>query len=530
MELLRVVTIGASYAPIIAVLYGLLIIVYRLFFHPLNSFPGPFASRLSDLYGAYFASRTALHRRTHRDHIKYGPVIRHGPNKLVFNSVSALQAIYQNDQVTKSRAYLVSQRAPDTYSLWNALDQDLHRSKRKIIGQVVSERSMKAFEPTMMEEIDTFIRLIFLSTQAEPQTPINMTERCKWLGIDIVGHLSFAYPLNLQTDPMYRFIIDSAATANYFLNINMQMPPLAVFHAELFIYLRAVMRGKSYLRTIQKMIKARLAKDKHAEHDFYSLVTEGKTLSKEESIWTSEIWSEAIFFLTAGGDTTPTGMSALFFYLARNPRCYQRLAEEIRATFGTAAEIRNGPKLASCSYLRACFDEALRMSPPTAGTLWRQQVVNRGRQPEPLVVDGHVIPPGTQIGVNIYSIHHNEQYFPRPFTYLPERWLPGCPEYQTTNRNAFIAFSTGPRGCAGKAMAYLEASLVIAKTLWYFDFEEVASDTQKSKRSEDDEANEYQLNDIVVSTHDGPWLRFSPRAECKAELGTANMLQSVSIV
>ncbi|KAI1110017.1 cytochrome P450 [Nemania sp. NC0429] len=519
MELLR----NLTYTAAIAVIYCLLIGVYRLLFHPLRKFPGPPVSRLSDLYGAYFASRTALHHRTRQDHLKYGPVIRQGPNKLVFNSVSALQAIYQNDRVTKSPAYLVSQRAPDTYSVWNALDQSLHRSKRKMIGQVVSERSMKAFESTMMEEVDTFIRQIFLSTQVDSRTPINMTERCKWLGMDIVGHLSFAFPLNLQTDPTYRFILESAATANYFLNINMQMPSLAVFRAELFIYLRAVMRGKSYLRTIQKMIKARLAKDRHAEHDFYSIVSEDMTVPKDESIWTSEIWSEAIFFLTAGGDTTPTGICALFFYLARNPRCYRRLAEEIRATFGTAAEIRHGNQLASCSYLRACFDEALRMSPPTAGTLWRQEAVNRGDEKEPLVVDGHIIPPGTQIGVNTYALHHNELYFPRPFTYLPERWLPDCPEYQTTNRHAFAAFSVGPRGCAGKAMAYLEASLVIAKTLWYFDFEEVADGAKGDSRlNTAEEENEYKLNDIVVSTHNGPWLRFLPRPECVAEFGTKN--------
>ncbi|KAI1188380.1 hypothetical protein F5B17DRAFT_395720 [Nemania serpens] len=54
------------------------------------------------------------------------------------------------------------------------------------------------------------------------------------------------------------------------------------------------------------------------------------------------------------------------------------------------------------------------MSPPVAGTLWRQQAVNRGDEPVPLVIDGHIIPPGTQIGVN--SLHHKEQYFPRPLT------------------------------------------------------------------------------------------------------------------
>ncbi|KAI1173829.1 cytochrome P450 [Nemania sp. FL0916] len=200
-----------------------------------------------------------------------------------------------------------------------------------------------------------------------------------------------------------------------------------------------------------------------------------------------------------GGDTIPTGMSALFFYLARNQRCYRKLAEEIRTTFKISSQIRNGSQLAGAD---------LRMSPPITGTLWRQQVVTPEEASEPLIIDGHTIPTGTQIGVNTYSLHHNEEYFPRPFTYLPERWLPDCPEYQTTNRNAFAAFSVGARGCAGKPMAYLEASLVIAKTLWYFDFEELTRA----------EANEYQLNDIVVSTHKGPWLKFTPRPERIAEL------------
>ncbi|KAI3341634.1 cytochrome P450 [Ustulina deusta] len=516
MELLRALVIATPRAVILAVFYCLLIGAYRLLFHPLNRFPGPIAARFTDFYGAFFAAQTALHRRTRQDHLKYGSVIRHGPNKLVFNSVSALQAIYQNDRVTKSRAYLVSQRAPNKYNLWNALDQNLHRSKRKIVGQVVSDRSMRAFEPTMIEEVDIFIHQILLASQAD--TPVNIAERCKWLGMDIIGHLSFAYPLNLQTDPLHRFIIKSAATANYFLNINMQMPSLALLRAELFIYLRAVMRGKSYLRTIQKMIKARLARDKHAEQDFYSFVADEMAISENDSIWNSEIWSEAIFFLTAGGDTTSTGISALFFYLARNLRCYQLLAEEIRAAFHTGTGIKNGPQLASCSYLRACFDEALRMSPPITGTLWRQQADYRGGDSEPLVVDGHIIPPGTQIGVNTYSLHHNEQYFPSPFEYIPERWLPGHAEYQTTNRSAFAAFSVGPRGCAGKAMAYLEASLVIAKTLWYFDFEEVVDNIKETSQLNDDQGNEYQLNDIVVSTHDGPWLKFSPRPACATDL------------
>lgn len=47
------------------------------------------------------------------------------------------------------------------------------------------------------------------------------------------------------------------------------------------------------------------------------------------------------------------------------------------------------------------------MSPPTPGTLWRHLAPEEeGRGP--FVVDGHVIPNGTMVGVNAYSLHHNE--------------------------------------------------------------------------------------------------------------------------
>ncbi|KAI1737805.1 hypothetical protein F4680DRAFT_427939 [Xylaria scruposa] len=61
----------------------------------------------------------------------------------------------------------------------------------------------------------------------------------------------------------------------------------------------------------------------------------------------------------------------------------------------------------SSRYLRACIDESLRMSPPIPGTLWREQAAD-DTDSRPLVINGHVIPKGTYVGVNTYAIHHNE--------------------------------------------------------------------------------------------------------------------------
>ena len=91
---------------------------------------------------------------------------------------------------------------------------------------------------------------------------------------------------------------------------------------------------------------------------------------------------------------------------------------------------------------------------------------------------------------------------------------------------AFNPFSVGARGCAGKAMAYMEASLAIAKTFWYFDFEAAPGpngpdglgggtegDTKGRGRT-----SEFQLHDIFSTTHEGPNLVFHPREGLVHEL------------
>lgn len=166
-------------------------------------------------------------------------------------------------------------------------------------------------------------------------------------------------------------------------------------------------------------------------------------------------------------------MTVIFFYLSRHPRVYTRLASEIRNTFSSGKDIRSSPQLKSCTYLRAVIDECLRIAPPSIGTLWRQQDLTLAPgERKPFVVDGHVIPPGTMVGISPYSLLHYPAYFPEPFEFRPERWVGD--DVSELSRRAFAPFAVGDRSCAGKAVAYLEASLAVARTLWYFDFEKAS--------------------------------------------------------
>lgn len=207
--------------------------------------------------------------------------------------------------------------------------------------------------------------------------------------------------------------------------------------------------------------------------------------------------------------------------MGQTPGAYSTLAEEIRSTFSSSSEIRSGPKLSSCKYLRSSIDEALRMSPPVPGTLWRQQAAD---DKEPLIVDGHVIPRGTDLCVSTYALHHNPDYFLDPYAYKPERWLEADVERKQTMNKAFAPFSIGYRSCAGKSVAYMEITLAIAKTFFYFDFERAPGEAGRlgvgtsGGKTGRGRTEEFQLFDTFVSTHDGLNVVFRPRGDFWNEL------------
>jgi cytochrome P450 len=264
----------------------------------------------------------------------------------------------------------------------------------------------------------------------------------------------------------------------------------------------------------QAMERTKLGLDVDRRDFFYYLLN-AKDPETGAGFNMNELWGESNLLIIAGSDTTSTAMSGAFFYLAHNPQAMEKLCKEIRETFSDVEEIVTGPKLSGCSFLRACIDETMRMTPPVAGVLPRQIL------PGGMEIDGKHIPAGVDVGVPIYAIHHNPEYYPRPFEYLPERWLADPSANPLHSRlvdaqSAFNPFSIGPRGCIGKGLAYVELTVTIARVLYLYDFR-LAPGTTLGAGSKDMELGrnletEYQIQDVFASKKNGPMLQFRARA------------------
>lgn len=419
--------------------------------------------------------------------------------------------------------YDLTRQANGTVNVFNAIDKDIHRRKRRLVGRAITERSMRVFEPTMSAQIDIFLRRILQSARAGE--PVNMTTSVKQLSVDVVALLGFGYHLNTQTDGRDRWLAEGVVKGNFRINSYMNFPALRHARIDLIMGLLAGKARLKYGELVGRMVRSRLAQPRDAQADLFASMTDEENLDGEKPLPQSEIFQEAVFFIPAGADTTSAAICAVLFYLARHKPVYYKLAREIRSTFGSGADISGGSKLTGCQYLRACIDEALRMSPPVGGTLWREQQASSKAAGDPFVVDNQVIAPGTQVGVSIYSLHHNARYFPAPFTYSPERWLPSETSAggggRRATQDAFTAFSLGPRSCPGKAMAYLEMSLVLARLIWYFDFAAAPGElghVGSRKSPIPGSLDEYELHDVFVSSHDGPYLTFKVRGDVCKEL------------
>lgn len=431
------------------------------------------------------------------------------------SSLTAFIEIYHAKDVQKSLGYTTMVPAPGAYNIFTAVDKEIHRFKRKVLSPGFSDHRVRDFEPTILKHVDIFVNRL-LSKDYEGTVSkddwsgaSDMTECCRHLLYDIMGEFGFGQSFKMQTSRENYFLIEAVEATIKKAGVYVLWPGLQRLNLELLFFVRGMRMREKYLGLMSGMVKSRVAEGKDAKADLFAYLVDAKDPETGIGFTEDELWAESRFLLIAGADTSSTALTALFFYLSAYPDCYQKLAEEIRSTFSSPSEIQSGPKLSSCRYLRACIDEALRMSPPISGTLWREVTSNDFN------VDGEHIPKGADIGVSPYAFHHNEDIFPDSFRFNPDRWIiseDNPKEAVDAARHMFSAFSIGSRACAGKTMAYTELSDAIARTAWYLDIQSAETPRAAGGEYGRDRHMEFQLEEHLTCCHSGPRLRFRVRS------------------
>ena len=124
-----------------------------------------------------------------------------------------------------------------------------------------------------------------------------------------------------------------------------------------------------------------------------------------------DVVNHMIFLMMAAHDTSTLTMSAMFYYLAKNPQWQQKLREESLALGKPAVTYEDLDRL---SGIEMVMKEALRLIPPVHG-IPRRTVKD-------VEFNGHTIPAGTFTIISPFVTHHMEQHWPNAERFDPERF------------------------------------------------------------------------------------------------------------
>ncbi|OCL02961.1 putative cytochrome P450 monooxygenase [Glonium stellatum] len=446
--------------------------IYNAFFHPLRHFPGPKLWSTTFLFRHVAAMRGQLDWSIKAFHDKYGDVVRFSPDELSFSSEQAWKDIYGHRDVPLVKDpgwYSIVKGPGGAQSIFNAGPQS-HPRMRKQLSHAFSEKALRDQE----DYVKTYVELLIhkLRDVASAGAPADMVKWYNFTTFDMIGDLALGKTFGCLKDSQYHTWV-----SNIFNSIKIG-PFIRTMAA--YTDVQSLMRLLAPASVKEARRKHELYVEVHAKErmdkgimeerkDFISYIL--KHREDKNSLTDNEIAANCGFLILAGSETTATALSGLTYHLLKVPDCLHKVTEEVRSAFSSEEEINFLNANARLPYTMACISEGLRMYPPGPSLLPRRTPSGGAS-----IIDGCQVPGWTLVGVHALTTTRKPANFHKPNTFIPERWLPSStadpssPFYHD-RRGASQPFSTGPRNCLGKSLAYNEMRVILAKLLWNFDLE-----------------------------------------------------------
>ncbi|ETN58139.1 cytochrome P450 [Anopheles darlingi] len=228
-----------------------------------------------------------------------------------------------------------------------------------------------------------------------------------------------------------------------------------------------------FLQVVQQTVQYR-EKNNVQRNDFMNLLLQIKNQGKlaeqdevqlgkgEAGLTMNELTAQAFVFFIAGFETSSTTMNFCLYELAKNPDIQERLREEINRAIEENGDKVTYDVVMNIQYLDNVINETLRKYPPVE-SLTRVPVRD-------YTIPGtkHVIPKETLVQIPVYALHHDEDHYPEPEQFNPDRFLPE--EIQRRHPYVFLPFGEGPRICIGLRFGLMQAKLGLITLLRNFRF------------------------------------------------------------
>ena len=439
-----------------------LLILYRLFLHPLSPVPGPLLGRITSIHLYILCYLGIECRQLEHYHRKYKtPVLRIAPNTVSISDGNALHPIYvAGGGFIKTTRY-ENFRVGGLHTIFSSQATAYRDVRAKAVSPIFAMARVRAAgERTgvIKKCVERFVQRLKIE-KSHAQRSNTQAAR-----VDV---LDLAYRLMLDTVTGYLFdqtygALDEQSFPSVAASKSHRMSALpfifAIVEAGRFSLL-----PNSLFRLFNFIIHCffhdnELQQSLERVHGFAVRITNDANPKKDDTyqsrllaagISKPETIAQCMAVMFAGTDSTAVKLVTIIFHLVQNPDVGKRLRQELSVSGkDSATDARTLP------LLHAVVKEGLRLGMANPARF------SRIVPPGGFEVGGLHLPKGTDVGLAPYVLHHNPELFREPFEFRPDRWLDegrgSLIQSEAQKRHMerdLIPFSTGLRACIAKNFA-----------------------------------------------------------------------------
>ncbi|CAL4137850.1 unnamed protein product, partial [Meganyctiphanes norvegica] len=336
-------------------------------------------------------------------------------------------------------------------------------SRRKMLTPAFHFKILDNFIEVLNKQATKFVNII---SKQVPGSAFNISPYITRCTLDIICETAMGINLNSQDGVKLEYL-EALIKIN---GLIMERSVRPLWRSDLLYWLFG--RGKEYneclrvlhqfTRTTIKTKKDQRKKEGNSLNDIHKTKKRAAFLDllleyaeTDPQLTDEEIREEVDNFTFAGHDTTASAINWTIYLLGLNPKIQEKAYAEIMSVAGFQNKNINMDDLPNLKYLECCIKEALRIYP--AVPFFAREITKE------INIDNYVIPIGSTVEVVTYALHRDEEHFPDPEVFKPERF--STENCKDRHPYAYVPFSAGPRNCIGQKFAMMEMKIMLATIL-----------------------------------------------------------------
>ncbi|CAD6201249.1 GSCOCT00013984001.2-RA-CDS, partial [Cotesia congregata] len=341
-----------------------------------------------------------------------------------------------------------------------AIDGHKWKVIRSKLTPIFTTGKLKQMVDLMIECVEHFEK--YLKNQVGSGKVVDCREAAAKFTTDVIGSCAFGINMNAlnREDSQFRIIGRKIFESSYLKLLK------RLFQEATPRFCRLIgMKGMPkesidfFVNTIRETMEFR-EKNNLVRHDLVDILRDIKKNENEIDFEITEnlLAAQAFVFFAAGFETSSTTISFALYELALNLKAQEKLRAEILKSLKKHNGQLSYDIVNEMKYLNMVLEETLRKDSP-AGLLIRKSV-----EPYKIPDSNITLPAGTTIQIPVYSFHHDEQYYPNPKVFDPERFN----ENEKRHPMVHLPFGDGPKNCIGSRFAVYQSKLGLIAVLKNF--------------------------------------------------------------